>query len=61
MKLDPVILGRTLEAYLTQVGTPIAFRDRATSQTHSVSGLGMSTRRSIIRSRRRNCQRPRTY
>ena len=33
---DPVILGRTLEAYLMQAGTPIAFHDRATSQTHSL-------------------------
>ena len=36
MTLDPAILGRTLEAYLTQAGTPITFCDRAASQTHSL-------------------------
>ena len=34
MNLDPAMLGRTLEAYLTRAGTPLAFQDRATAQTH---------------------------
>ncbi len=34
MRLDPAILGRTLEAYLTRAGKPLAFHDRATAQTH---------------------------
>jgi hypothetical protein len=36
MSVDPAILGRTLEAYLTQAGTPLAFHDRATAQTHAL-------------------------
>ena len=36
MSLDPAMLGRTLEAYLTRAGTPLAFHDRATAQTHAL-------------------------
>ena len=36
MSIDPSILGRTLEAYLTRAGTPLAFHDRATAQTYAV-------------------------
>lgn len=36
MSLDPSLLGRTLEAYLARAGRPIAFHDRATSQTHDL-------------------------